>query len=144
MKRYFIILTLIVLVGCDGDGTRNYNDPMHELIMGKEKASSEYISFKITGTTRCTNCDKVSAEILGVEFEAYPKNSPTDTIIMEIVNNLGTFELPSIKALKGAKIELSSNLRFKNAKYGPLSKTVEVTAPDEDNGVVSVMINFEY
>lgn len=124
--------------GCSGGAKKG---SLEEMLLDYEEYKA--VSFTISGDAKCRTCLEDDIPVMGMQITVWPADDPTREITTRMFDGLGPFTIEGVHAEPGAAIELSATL-FREGSSGTISigGFAKVTAPEDDGGVVSVILQF--
>lgn len=101
----------------------------------------EVVDFSIAGTAVCKWCKEKGIDVTGLQIEVVPDNDVTNTLALKIYSGPGPFSFADLRYRSGITLTIYGRLHhgFSDAA---VDTWVKVSVPDEDDEVVSCVLNF--
>lgn len=123
----------LLLFSCDGKKT--YTSPTDAFTQYNE---IETVTFSVTGTAACKNCDV--KRITALQVEIVPQDNPVTTLSMNVWDGLGSFYFSDLRYRKGADLSVYGRLYYGTGETA-LEASTEIEVPG-DGETVSCVLNF--
>lgn len=139
--RFLVIVVGFLYFSCDGDQAprARTGDRLADSLLNVPQ--TELVNFNLAGTAACSRCGGETINSLIVEV--FPEEVAFEPAASGIFKGLGPFHFSKIRYRKGAKVTVRGKLHIGSADRGTiLEAATEVNASEEDDGIVSVTLNF--
>jgi hypothetical protein len=142
-QRVIVMAVSLVLgwglaTGCSGSGA--YRPSLEANLLTYPEA--DLVSFTLSGTATCPTCTG-QEPVIGLQVELLFQGDPLHTVALETFDGLGPFSIGNLRGPKGMKLDVTGRLYLDNvSESAALQATAVATIPNDDDDVVSVVLNF--